>query len=112
VQEPGLSAALDVIPLMEKRGLTPDVISFNSLLNGFYDSGRFDDAGKVWQMMKERNVEPNTNSFNAKLRGLVSQGRIEDAVAVFETMQKDGPKPDSVSYNEFDSWLLQGREVG
>ncbi|PUZ54436.1 hypothetical protein GQ55_5G132100 [Panicum hallii var. hallii] len=98
--EPGLSAALDVIPLMEKCGLTPDEISFNSLLNGFYNNGRFNDAEKVWQMMKERNVEPNTNSYNAKLRGLVAEGRIEDAVAVIEMMQKDGPKPDSVSYNE------------
>ncbi|RLM92563.1 pentatricopeptide repeat-containing protein [Panicum miliaceum] len=96
----GLSAALDVIPLMEKCGLTPDEISFNSLLNGFYNNGRFNDAEKVWQMMKERNVEPNTNSYNAKLRGLVAEGRIEDAVAVIEMMQKDGPKPDSVSYNE------------
>ncbi|CAL4973670.1 unnamed protein product [Urochloa decumbens] len=99
-QKPGLSAALDVFPLMEKCGLTPDGISFNRLLNGFYNNGRFDDAEKVLEMMKERNVQPNTKSYNAKLRGLVAQGRIEDAVAVIETMQKDGPKPDSVSYNE------------
>ncbi|CAO2194919.1 unnamed protein product [Urochloa humidicola] len=99
-QKPGLSAALDVIPLMEKCGLTPDGISFNRLLNGFYNNGRFDDAEKVLEMMKERNVEPNTKSYNAKLRGLVAQGRIEDAAAVIEAMQKDGPKPDSVSYNE------------
>ncbi|RLN22359.1 hypothetical protein C2845_PM07G26890 [Panicum miliaceum] len=78
----------------------PDVMSFNSLLNGFYNNGRFDDAEKVWQMMKERNVEPNTKSYNAKLRGLVAEGRLEDAIAVFQTMQKDGPKPDSVSFNE------------
>nr|CAB3474492.1 unnamed protein product [Digitaria exilis] len=99
-QKPGLSTALDVIPLMEKCGLTPDGISFNSLLNGFYNNGRFDDAEKVWEMMKVRNVEPNTKSYNAKLRGLVAKGKIEDAAAVIETMQKDGPKPDSVSYNE------------
>ncbi|RLN23871.1 pentatricopeptide repeat-containing protein [Panicum miliaceum] len=100
IEEPGLSAALDVIPLMEKCGLTPDEITFNTLLNGFYNNCRFNDAEKVWEMMKERNVEPNTKSYNAKLRGLVTDGRIEDAVAVIEVMQKDGPKPDSVSYNE------------
>ncbi|CAO2177972.1 unnamed protein product [Urochloa humidicola] len=99
-QKPGLSAAPDVIPLMEKCGLTPDWVSFNRLLNGFYNNGRFDDAEKVLEMMKARNVQPNTKSYNAKLRGLVAQGRIEDAVAVIETMQIDGPKPDSVSYNE------------
>nr|CAB3478532.1 unnamed protein product [Digitaria exilis] len=99
-QKPDLSAALDVIPLMEKCGIKPDVISFNILLNGFYKNGRFDDAENVWEMMKERNVEPYTRSYNAKLRGLVSEGRIEDAAALVEKMQKDGPKPDTVSYNE------------
>jgi len=98
-QKPDLSAALDVIGLMDKCGLTPEEITFNTLLNGFYNSGCFDDAEKVWEMMKERNVEPNAKSYNAKLRGLVAKGRIEDAVAVIEMMQKDGPKPDSVSYN-------------
>jgi len=94
------SAALDVISLMEKSGLTPDMVSFNSLLNGFYNNGRFDKAEKIWEMMKERNLQPNAKSYNAKLRGLVAQGRMEDAVAVIERMQKEGPKPDSVSYNE------------
>jgi pentatricopeptide repeat protein len=44
--KPDLSAALDVIPLMEKCGLTPNEISFTTLLNGFYNNNRFDDAEK------------------------------------------------------------------
>lgn len=99
-QKPDLSAALDVITLMEKRGTAPDIISFNILLNGFYNNDSFDGAEKVWEMMKERNLEPDAKSYNAKLRGLVSQGRVEDAVGLIERMQKEGPKPDSVSYNE------------
>jgi pentatricopeptide repeat protein len=99
-QKPDLSAALDVIPVMEKCGLTPDEISFNTLLNGFYNNDRFDDAEKIWEMMKERNVAPDAKSYNAKLRGLVSKGSTEDAVALIERMQKNGPKPDTVSYNE------------
>ncbi|PAN28098.1 hypothetical protein PAHAL_5G130900 [Panicum hallii] len=99
-QKPDLSAALDVIALMDKCGLTPDEISFNTLLNGFYNNGCCDDTEKVWEMMKERNVEPGTKSYNAKLRGLVSRGSIEDAIGLIERMQKDGPKPDTVSYNE------------
>nr|CAB3478533.1 unnamed protein product [Digitaria exilis] len=99
-QKPDLSAAVDVIALMEKCDINPDEISFNTLLNGFYNNGRFNDAEKIWEMMKERNVEPDTRSYNAKLRGLVSEGRIDDAAALIDKMQKDGPKPDTVSYNE------------
>ncbi|XP_062223403.1 small ribosomal subunit protein mS78 (rPPR3a)-like [Phragmites australis] len=99
-QKPDLSAAIDVIALMEKCGLTPDKVSFNTLLNGFINNGRFNDAEKVWDMMKEWDLEPDAKSYNAKLRGLVAEGRIEDAAAVIERMEKDGPKPDSVSYNE------------
>ncbi|KQK10111.1 hypothetical protein BRADI_2g52030v3 [Brachypodium distachyon] len=99
-QKPALSAALNVVTLMEKCGVLPDNISFNTLLNGFSKNGRVDDAEAVWEMMKERNLEPDTKSYNAKLRGLVAEGRIEDAVAVVERMEKEGPKPDTVSYNE------------
>ena len=109
-QKPDLSAALDVIGLMDKCGLTPEEITFNTLLNGFYNSGCVDDAEKVWEMMKERNVKPGTESYNAKLRGLVSNGSIEDAIGLIEMMQKDGPKPDSVSYNELIRWYCnEGR---
>ncbi|KAJ1285746.1 hypothetical protein BS78_03G300600 [Paspalum vaginatum] len=109
-QKPDLSAAVDVIPLMEKCGLTPNIISFKTLLNGFYNHGRLDDAEIVWDMMKERNVEPDAMCYNAELRGLVSEGRIEDAVALVERMQKDGPKPDTVSYNELiRGYLKEGR---
>ncbi|CAO1946229.1 unnamed protein product [Urochloa humidicola] len=99
-KKPDLTAALEVIPLMEKCGVIPDHISFNTLLNGFYNNCCFDDAEKVWEMMKERNVEPDAKCYNAKLRGLVSIGSIDDAVALVVKMQKDGPKPDTVSYNE------------
>ncbi|PNT73008.1 hypothetical protein BRADI_2g52016v3 [Brachypodium distachyon] len=99
-QKHDLSAALNVITLMEKCGVLPDNISFNTLLNGFYQNGRMDDAEAVWEMMKGWNLEPDTKSYNAKLRGLVAEGRIEDAVAVVERMEKEGPKPDTVSYNE------------
>ncbi|XP_021308882.1 pentatricopeptide repeat-containing protein At3g13160, mitochondrial [Sorghum bicolor] len=99
-QKRELSAALDVITLMEKRGVSPDNIFFNIVLNGFYRNDSFDDAEKVWEIMKERNIEPDAKCYNAKLRGLISQGRVEDAVALIERMQKEGPKPDSVSYNE------------
>ncbi|WVZ68559.1 hypothetical protein U9M48_017487 [Paspalum notatum var. saurae] len=109
-QKPDLSAALGVVPLMEKCGITPDDVSFNTLLNGFYNHGRLDDAEKVWEMMKERNVEPDAKCYNAKLRGLVSEGRIEDAIALVERMQKDGPKPDTVSYNELiRGYFKEGR---
>ncbi|CAO2197341.1 unnamed protein product [Urochloa humidicola] len=99
-KKPDLTAALEVIPLMEKCGVIPDHISFNTLLNGFYNNCRFDDAEKVWEMMRERNVEPDAKCYNAKLRGLISRGSIDDAIALVIKMQKDGPKPDTVSYNE------------
>uniref|UniRef100_A0ACD5VUL6 Uncharacterized protein n=3 Tax=Avena sativa TaxID=4498 RepID=A0ACD5VUL6_AVESA len=99
-QKPDLSAALEAVSLMEKHGFAPDIISFSTLLNGFYNCGRMDGAETVWEMIKERNLEPDAKCYNAKLRGLVAEGRIEEAVSVVERLEKDGPRPDTVSYNE------------
>ncbi|KAF8766107.1 hypothetical protein HU200_007602 [Digitaria exilis] len=41
--KPDLSAAVDVISLMEKCDINPDEISFNTLLNGFYNNESLGD---------------------------------------------------------------------
>ncbi|XBI19674.1 hypothetical protein VPH35_061131 [Triticum aestivum] len=109
-QKPDLSAALDVVLLMEKHGVSADNVTFNTLLNGFSNNGPTDEAEIVWEMMKERNLEPDAKCYNAKLRGWVAEGRIDDAAAVLERLEKDGPKPDTVSYNELiRGYLKAGR---
>ncbi|KAI5007402.1 hypothetical protein ZWY2020_050847 [Hordeum vulgare] len=45
-----LSAALDAVLVMEKRGVSPDIVTFNTLLNGFCNNGRVQrKAETVWR---------------------------------------------------------------
>ncbi|KAB5533846.1 hypothetical protein DKX38_016932 [Salix brachista] len=38
---------------MEKKGLGSDLITFNTLLHGFYVKGRFVDGERIWTQMKD-----------------------------------------------------------
>ncbi|KAJ0974811.1 hypothetical protein J5N97_016776 [Dioscorea zingiberensis] len=102
-----LHAALDTLKLMEENGIMPDLITFNTLLNGFYSSNLFLDGEKVWDKMKEKNIDPNIRSYNAKLRGLVLQGRTMEAVELVGELDNLGLKPDVFSFNAVIKGYLQ-----
>jgi pentatricopeptide repeat protein len=79
--------------------LEADLITFNTLLHGFYAKGRFVDGERIWEQMKEKNVEPDKRSYNLKLLGLTLEKRMEDAVKVVEEMKSEGIQLDTFSYS-------------
>ncbi|WRX26427.1 Pentatricopeptide repeat - like 10 [Theobroma cacao] len=90
---------LSVVDTLEKKGLEPDVITFNTLLDGLFSKGRIADGEKIWGLMEEKNVVPNVRTYNSKLRGLVYEKEIVKAVELWEEMENKGIKPDVYSYN-------------
>lgn len=86
---------MEVVRHMEKNGISPNLITYNTLLHGFYSKGRFDDGEKIWEKMEEKDVR----SYNSRLRGLVLGRRTEDAVKVFDEMKGVGLMPDVYSFN-------------
>ncbi|KAJ6728705.1 REPEAT-CONTAINING PROTEIN putative-RELATED [Salix koriyanagi] len=94
-----LDSAVSLLNDIKRKGLEPDLITFNTLLHGFYANGRFVDGERIWDLMKERNVEPNIRSYSAKLFGMASEKRMNDVVRVVEEMNSKGIKHDPFSYH-------------
>ncbi|KAG7351996.1 PPR: pentatricopeptide repeat domain containing protein [Nitzschia inconspicua] len=53
-------------------GVTPDVISFNTVIHSMANAGRFREAEDMLEEMKEVGVQPNTVTFNTVLSAYVS----------------------------------------
>ncbi|KAL0911288.1 hypothetical protein M5K25_019420 [Dendrobium thyrsiflorum] len=94
-------AALDSLVLMEKNGISSDLISFNILLKGLYESKRFSDAENIWNRMARENIQPDIKCFNAKMRGLVSVGKTLEAVAILDKINQSELKTDIFTFNAF-----------
>ncbi|XP_054778540.1 pentatricopeptide repeat-containing protein At1g55890, mitochondrial-like [Prosopis cineraria] len=92
-------SAISLLEEMEKKGIYPDLITYNTLLHWLYTKDRFLDGEKLWSQMGEKNVAPDTRSYNARLRGLAEEKKTKDAIELFEKMKNEGIKPDMFSFN-------------
>ena len=55
--------------LMIKRGLEPDVVSYNALMNGWCLRGCVSEAKEVLDRMVERGKSPNVISYSTLING-------------------------------------------
>jgi len=86
---------LDIVPLML------DSVTFNTLLNGFYNNGRVLDGGKIWCMvhdnrileavkllkeMRSKGINPVVISYSALIKGICTDGKWEEAEWRYQNM--------------------------
>lgn len=88
-----------VLDDMAKKGLKPDLITFNTLLDGLYGSWRFAVGEKIWSLMESKNIVPNVRSYNSRLQRLVLEKGELAAVDLLGEMKRNGIKSVVISYN-------------
>lgn len=86
---------LDIVPLML------DSVTFNTLLNGFYNNGRVLDEGKIWCMvhdnriseaiklleeMRSKGINMYVISYSALIKGFCTDGKLEEVEWWFQNM--------------------------
>jgi pentatricopeptide repeat protein len=96
-----LDLAFASLALVIKTGWIPNVISYNTLLDGLCKEKRTDDAmDVVLRRMPELSCTPNVFSYNTLLNGLCKEKRTDDAMdVVLRRMPELGCAPDVISYN-------------
>ncbi|GKA00782.1 tetratricopeptide-like helical domain-containing protein [Tanacetum coccineum] len=100
-----------------KRGIIPDVVTFNTLLNGlvlehkileaeiFFKKlikdklCRWEVASKMLQEMLDVGISPNVHTFNILVDAFCKDGRVEEAEDVINIMLDRGIVPDIVTWN-------------
>ena len=99
-----LDDAVLMLKEMKDNGLKPDVVTFNTLLDAFYQESGFGEGERIWGMMLEYNVLPNNRSYALKLQALVDAGHLHGALDLFRQLENDGLKLDVNAY----TYLIKG----
>ena len=76
--------AQNVIDLMERVGVRPDVISYNILIDGHFLARRIDEAAKLLDGMVSVGLKPDFVSYNTLLHGYCKAGRIDNAYCQYD----------------------------
>ncbi|KAL1209995.1 Large ribosomal subunit protein [Cardamine amara subsp. amara] len=89
---------------MKTRGVSPDVVTYNTMINGFCRFKKMDEADKVFVEMKGNNIEPSVVSYTTMIKGYLAVDRVDDGLRIFEEMRCLGIEPNATTY----STLLPG----
>ena len=55
---------------MIRRDITPDVITFNALIDSLVKEGKFSEAQELYNEMITRGIDPDTITYNSLIYGL------------------------------------------
>ena len=115
----------EVLDKIHKKGLSPDITTYNNLLNSCFVTGNFEVADKLSEEIFDFGspVQPDLSTFNILLKGIsckidIVQSQEEKSKLVglmdkiFEDMKKNSnPKPNDVTINTCLDILIKGNEI-
>ncbi|TVU12202.1 hypothetical protein EJB05_45835, partial [Eragrostis curvula] len=90
-----------LLDAMRERGIEPDLVSFNTLINAMAKSG-CSAAGVALDLLaqvREAGLRPDVITYNTLISACSQSSNLDDAVAVFEEMVASECRPDLWTYN-------------
>ncbi|KAM7465119.1 hypothetical protein LguiB_012681 [Lonicera macranthoides] len=84
---------------MAGRNISPNVQTFNVLVDMLCKQGMLKEAEEVLESMIQRGVEPDVFTYNALMNGYCLLGKVDEARRVLELMTQRGVLPNVVTYN-------------
>ncbi|KAK1386185.1 hypothetical protein POM88_023920 [Heracleum sosnowskyi] len=83
--------------MMEDLYISPNVRTFNILVDAYSKSGKLDDAKHLIEIMKERGEEGQL--FTILMHAYCSQGQLDGALAVLNSIESKKMKPNCYTYS-------------
>ncbi|ESQ45668.1 hypothetical protein EUTSA_v10010184mg [Eutrema salsugineum] len=78
--------------------LLPNVVAFNTLVQGFCSFGNMEKALSVFSHMEENGCSPNIRTYGSLMNGFAKRGSLEGAVEIWNKMLTHGCSPNVVVY--------------
>ena len=83
---------------MLEKGMKPDVVVHNTMIEGLLRGQRRPEAVKMFELMKAKGPPPNVWTYTMLIRDHCKRGKMDMAMRCFEEMQEDGCQPDVATY--------------
>ncbi|KAI5018306.1 hypothetical protein ZWY2020_043194 [Hordeum vulgare] len=83
---------------MLEKGMKPDVVVHNTMIEGLLRGQRRPEAVKMFELMKAKGPPPNVWTYTMLIRDHCKRGKMDMAMRCFEQMQEDGCQPGVATY--------------
>ncbi|KAJ6707762.1 hypothetical protein OIU85_028070, partial [Salix viminalis] len=88
-----------IIKEMNEKGLVPDSITYNILINGYCRCGNVKKAFTLHDEMISKGVQPTRVTYTSLIYVLSKRGRMKQADDLFEKIVRKGIFPDLIMFN-------------
>ena len=108
----GCSPAVDLgrmlLAAMQRDGIEPDIITYNSLISSFEKGRQSTRAVQTLEQMRRAGVEPDVVSYSSAISACEKSKQSEMALEVFASMKRAGLQPTVITFNALISALEKG----
>lgn len=104
--------SIKVLLKMKSIGVSPSVVTYNSLLSILLRRGRTSMARRLYdEMLVTYGVAPDTVTFNILIKGFCMNSMVDEGFQFFKEMSRFGCDPDVITYNTLVDGLCRARKV-
>ncbi|THG02463.1 hypothetical protein TEA_022433 [Camellia sinensis var. sinensis] len=101
-----------LLGILFKRGYTPNVTTFTTLINGLILQDKTPQAVELFKkLMRTREIEPDVVMYGTIVNGLCRTGNTIRAVSLLRIMEEGSCKPNTIVYNTVIDSLCKDRMV-
>ncbi|OMO67874.1 hypothetical protein COLO4_29977 [Corchorus olitorius] len=93
--------AHEMLHLIRESGLTPDLVTYNSLMDMYARAGECWKAEEILKGLQKSGGKPDIVSYNTVIKGFCRKGLMEEALRIFSKMTTRGIRPCIFTYNTF-----------
>ncbi|XP_042480811.1 pentatricopeptide repeat-containing protein At1g02060, chloroplastic [Macadamia integrifolia] len=107
-----IQESIRVFTTMKSLGISPSVVTFNSLLSVLLRRGRTNMAQQLfYEMLSVPGVSPDVFTFNILIRGFCLNSMVDEGFRFFKEMSRFQCEPDIVTYNTLVDGLCRAGKV-
>jgi pentatricopeptide repeat protein len=95
-----LKEAIEIMKLMESRGLKPDVYTYTVIISGYSSGGQMEEACYILSEAKKKHSKLSPVTYHALIRGYCKLDQFDKALELLAEMEKFGVQPNADEYNK------------
>ncbi|KDP46161.1 hypothetical protein JCGZ_06672 [Jatropha curcas] len=97
---------------MDNLKVFPDVVTYNTLINGCLECGSSSKAFGLIQEMEGKGVKPDSITHNILVKWYIKHEKMDDAGNTIRKMGESGFSPNSVTYNTLINGYCKAGKLG
>ncbi|KAE9600768.1 hypothetical protein Lal_00011229 [Lupinus albus] len=92
--------AIEMLRLLESRGLKPDLYTYAVLMSGYSNGGEMEEAKKIFEEAKKKHVKLTPVIYHTIIRGYCKLEQFDEALKLLTEMKDFGVRPTVDEYEK------------